>query len=225
MNRNLTFAFILFVTLSVINATKWDTCSYNNQDIPALTVTLNPDPPVAGNLVANISGSIANSIFAFDVFGLYFFKFLPDGSYIVYYYFAYFLCGGEYEFRCEDPIEDDITLSLNITLDQTFDVALFEIVYITLDETVFPYLGCIHSDFRYNNQDTHDINDIKNLSSWPHSFLLGQKTFSDTSNIGGDKYKFVSINKYTSGYKLNSVNIDSGRFGGFGQVKNFSYNQ
>ncbi|KAF0382059.1 hypothetical protein F8M41_012008 [Gigaspora margarita] len=222
MNRNLTFAFILLVTLSVINATKWETCSYNNQDIPALTVTLNPDPPVVGNLAANISGSIANSILPFDVFGLYFFKFLPDGSSIVYYHFAYFLCGGENELKCQDPIGDGITISLSTNLDQTFDVALFDIVYITLDKTVFPFLGCIYADFRYNNQDSHDINDIKNLSSLPHSFLLGQKTFSNTSNIGGDKYKFVSINNNTFGYKFNSVNIDSGRFGGFGQVKNFS---
>ncbi|KAF0534192.1 hypothetical protein F8M41_010113 [Gigaspora margarita] len=219
MNRNLKLAFILIVTLSVINATKWYPCYYNDTEVPPLTVTLNPDPPDEGQLAVNASGNVANSILAFDFFTVEFFTFLPDGkSYLTYNYLASFLCGKEGQLSCQDN-PGDILISLILTLDQTFDVIRIATFYFTWDKTVFPYLGCTSGDLRSNAQGTQDIIDIKNLSSLPPPFLLRQKTSSNTNNIGGDKYKFDSVNKYTSGYQFNSLNITPGRFG---RIKNFS---
>ncbi|CAG8813832.1 508_t:CDS:2 [Gigaspora margarita] len=211
MNRNRTLAFILLVALSVINATTWDSCSYNNIDIPLLTATLSPDPPALGQLAAGVTGNVANSIIAFDFVTVEFFTIFANGSYQTYNFFADFFCGGENQLSCQDN-PGDILLFLILTLDQTFDAIRFAIYYLTWDKTVFPYLGCIFGDFRPNAQGIHDISNIKNLSSLPPSFLMRQKTFSNTNNIVGDKYKFDSVNKYTSGYQFNSLNFTSGGF-------------
>ncbi|CAG8452908.1 24448_t:CDS:1, partial [Gigaspora rosea] len=212
MNRNLTLAFIILVTLSVINATKWDVCYYEGTEVPSLTVTLSPDPPTLGQLAATITGNVANSIFAFDFLTVEFFTINPDGSSIIYNYYAGFLCGGENDLSCQDN-PGGIKISISTNLYQTYDGIRFAIYYFTWDSTVFPYLGCITGDFRSNAQYTHDINDIKNFSSLPPSFLLRQKTFSNTNNNGEDKYKFDSVNKYTSRYQFNSLNNTSGGFG------------
>ena len=61
MNRNFIFVFVLLVTLSMVNAiplnkrtTSFDACS-----VPVLTVSINPDPPVARQDVKfDISGTL-----------------------------------------------------------------------------------------------------------------------------------------------------------------------
>ncbi|CAG8840706.1 44594_t:CDS:1, partial [Gigaspora margarita] len=66
-----------------INATKWYPSYYNDIEVSLLTVTLNPDPPVEGQLAVDAGGNVASSIFAFDFLTIEFFTFLPDGKHII----------------------------------------------------------------------------------------------------------------------------------------------
>ncbi|KAF0529563.1 hypothetical protein F8M41_012712 [Gigaspora margarita] len=175
MNKNFTLAFILLVTLSVINAqTQWDGCQDSEGNpIPQLNVAVTPDPPVVGNASFSISGNLGDSVPVFDLYWMY----MNDTNNMVWYY-GDFICGGDDQKSCQSVSSNNFEIGVTINfpvLMESINIVIYDTNLIP-DES--PYLGCVFGYFR----------DSRQFGTLPLTFSKLSQRFHNTS-----KYNFISL--------------------------------